>query len=74
MRLLLVLMFVSCATARSKEDKLVDALIKAQRSVERANAKSEAAGEKLAAYCAESVKVIRVKPNGLMGCVAEAKK
>ena len=52
-----------------KEDRLVDKLIHAQRAVERANAKSEAAGKKLTDYCKTQGKIVRVKRNGVIGCV-----
>lgn len=66
-----VSMFLGACVATDQEAKLADELTKAQRKVEAANKKSEAAGKKLEDYCkAQYAKqVVRVKPNGLIGCV-----
>lgn len=65
------------------EYKVIDKLIAAQRHVEEAtvkgdraatvmaNHKSEVAGAKAVAYCGSVGKILILKRNGLMGCVAK---
>ncbi len=55
--------------ARDPEDRLVDKLVKAQRAVERADAKSQKAGAAVVAFCKAKGETFQIKANGLMGCV-----
>ena len=71
--ILLGLSLLSCAAmlrAQDKtEEKLADRLIKAQRQVERANHDSDQAAAALESHCKGKSQTLRVKPNGLLGCV-----
>ena len=72
--LAITVLFLTLATVAlaDRETKLVSALEKALRGVEKANKKSEDAGAAATAYCKSKGMTFGVKSNGLMGCMKPA--
>lgn len=68
--ILIALTIALAASAATKEEKLADALIKANRAVSHADAKAQSAGKALDAYCQTVGARAGVSTkDGLWGCV-----